>query len=69
VIFGEMQINRPVSDVRCTRVGANAANCVATLPDVGRVRVVAGIDARSGAVTWALADAVPTDGPGAERVR
>jgi hypothetical protein len=69
VIFGDMQTQRAVSDVRCTRVGPRAANCVATLPDVGRVRVVAGIDARTGAVTWALADAVKTDGPRVVRDR
>jgi hypothetical protein len=63
VIFGEMQTERAVSDVRCTRVGPEAANCVATLPDAGRVRVSAGIDARTGAVTWALTDAAETDGP------
>lgn len=67
VIFGEMQSERAVSDVRCTRVGPRAANCVATLPDAGRVRVVAGIDARNGAVTWAFADAVRMDGPRAMR--
>jgi hypothetical protein len=63
VIFGELQAERAVSDVRCTRVGTSGANCVATLSDMGRVRVAAGIDARTGAVTWVLADAVGTDPP------
>jgi hypothetical protein len=63
VIFGEMQAVRPVSDVRCTWVRPRAANCIATLPDLGRVRVAASVDARAGAVTWALDDAVKTDGP------
>ena len=62
VIFGEMQTVRPVSDVRCTWVGPRAASCIATLPDLGRVRVVASVDARAGAVTWALDDAVPGNG-------
>jgi hypothetical protein len=54
VIYLELQQQRAVSDVRCTRVSRERANCVATLPDLGRTPVTARIDARSGAVAWQL---------------
>ena len=54
VIYGEIQRERAVSDVRCTRAGDGVINCVATLPDVGRVRVSAREDAASGAVEWTI---------------
>jgi hypothetical protein len=54
VIYGELQQRRAVSDVRCTRVSRRAADCVATLPDLGRTRVTANIDPTSGAITWRL---------------
>jgi hypothetical protein len=55
VIFAELQTERPVSDVRCTRVTRTAATCIATLPDLGRLRV----SARSDAAGWKLVDPLP----------
>jgi hypothetical protein len=57
VVYGELQTQSAVGDVRCTRVSREAANCVATLADLGRVRVRAEIDARSGAITSEVVDA------------
>ena len=59
VVYGELQAQRPVGDVRCTRVSREAANCVAALPNMVRARVSARIDARSGAITSVVVHSVP----------
>lgn len=55
-VYTELQRQRPVADVRCTRVDPEVANCIATLPDTGRTSVTARLDAASGEVTATLLD-------------
>lgn len=55
-VYARLQAQRPVADVRCTRVGAEVANCIASLPDLGRTAVSVRLDAKSGAVTAVVLD-------------
>ena len=55
-VYTELQARRPVADVRCTRVGPEVANCIATLPETGRTPVTARLDAESGEVTATVLD-------------
>jgi hypothetical protein len=58
-VYDELQTSWPVGDVRCTRVSREAANCIVALPNLGRARVSARIDAASGAVTTVALDSAP----------
>jgi len=62
-VYAELQTVGPVGDVRCTRVGREAANCIVALPNLGRARVSARIDAESGAVTAIVLDSAPPSPP------
>jgi hypothetical protein len=55
-VYTHLQAQRPVGDVRCTRVEAVVAACVVTLPDTGRAPVTARLDAASGEVAAVVLD-------------
>jgi hypothetical protein len=58
-VYGTLQAQIAISDVRCARTGPAAANCIATLPDLGRTRVRARLDPRSGEPTAVVIDTAP----------
>ena len=56
-VYTELAAERPVAEVRCTRVGRELARCIATLPELGRTAVTARLDATSGEVRSVALDA------------
>jgi hypothetical protein len=52
-VYAGLQARGPVSDVRCSRTGDDAARCIAIFPDGTRARLAASVDERTGRVTWA----------------